>query len=173
MSSLVNIQSLITFLKKQIKVDMNIEINKIKNEYQTKINQLNSQISTLNSTVSSLNNQIQQLSKSNGALHMLQTYTINASNTAKSYKTWTIDTSTLDKSYKNYYLIVSIAACNNVTYGAIKDDGYINVVMSDEKAFASKSGGCASTTKILQILDINQNVEIKVLGVCSAMLIGI
>ena len=112
MSSLVNIQSLITFLKKQIKVDMNIEINKIKNEYQTKINQLNSQISTLNSTVSSLNNQIQQLSKSNGALHMLQTYTINASNTARSYKTWTIDTSTLDKSYKNYYLIVSKKGLN-------------------------------------------------------------
>ena len=167
MSSLVNIQSLITFLKKQIKVDMNTEINKIKNEYQTKINQLNSQIS--------------ELSKSNGTIHILNKYTFSGSGgLAYNYTTNTINTSSIDKSYKNYYIILGSGGGNNVCYEGISsisnveaELGNVRIVNDNLKTWDNRPVGCANTTRVYKVIDIDQNIVLTIRGLVTVMLIGI
>ena len=165
MSSLVNIQSLITFLKKQIKVDMNTEINKIKNEYQNKIDELNSQIN--------------ELSKSNGEIHILYKTGIQSSGTAcYNYYTHTITPSNLDESYtdyKNFYFIFSRAYGVNVSWEGFDSITNLTIIGSVSKGSTNLGDGLGLTNigYIYKVNDINQNISFRMRGMATIFIIGI
>ena len=165
MSSLVNIQSLITFLKKQIKVDMNTEINKIKNEYQTKIDELQNEIDYL---------------------HNCDLSTILLSGTEFSpglagveYKNYTIDTSKIDKRCNKYYLAVFNSGGINVAWKSFQNVSNLQEVGDVGKSidFVQKTAnlvdvGLSTSMFIFKILDINQNIGFTYRGLMGYMIFG-
>lgn len=165
MSSLVNIQSLISFLKKQIKTDMKTEIDNIKNEYQTKINELNNQISELSKL------------KSDDEIHVLFTQGIHSDGvkTVNKY-TCNIDTSNFDKSYKNYYLLLSRSCGNNVANGYLGELTNLSLINCNGSGIIPCNYNnmyIQADAWIYKINDINKNVSFNFSGAGVIFIIGI